>query len=311
MLSWFYLFVHYTKVDSVNEKLRAHFNTFIHRTTKYTRKKNHIQKIDAPTISGLIFVQGDSADIQKILQEIYPGLHLVNDCTTRKTAVISNEVMQTFIQFSQLNPNRIRFMPHPLSYYAFGHSLVKITSGILAGIEGYKIRISRDQCLITSIGNMTIAIKGICKESFENVDEYILQRKKELSTSKDSADIVFTPIQADIDKCFFSPQNRLDVLTIAQHLEKWQKKAISLMHRNCFEKAAEIALFVLEEIGSRFYIVFNKENSKDITMLCSKFDEILFSISNLSTIPANLKLHIASERQSLIIRYPFLPISNN
>ena len=61
-------------------------------------------------------------------------------------------------------------MPHPLEYYSVGHPLVKITSGVLDGLEGYQIRISRNKCLITTMGGLTIAIGGVYKENFENVD---------------------------------------------------------------------------------------------------------------------------------------------
>ncbi|WP_258321677.1 hypothetical protein [Bacteroides sp. ET336] len=96
----------------------------------------------------------------------------MKDRSTGLPAVIRDKSMQTFIRMSRVSPYRIRFMQHPIDYYSTGHPLVKITSGILDGVEGYQIRISRDKCLVTTIGGLTIAIGGISKENFENIDEY-------------------------------------------------------------------------------------------------------------------------------------------
>ena len=173
--SWCYLYVHHFRVDSVVERISKEFNVFIHKTTVFKRKKSHVREEEHPTISGLVFIQGEVARIQAFLKEYFPGIYLVNDCSTKVPAVIPDRVMQPFINLSQVEPHRIRFMSHPVDYYASGHSLVKITSGILKGMEGYQVRISRDRCLITAMGNMTIAIGGINKETFENLpDTYSL-----------------------------------------------------------------------------------------------------------------------------------------
>lgn len=168
IVTWCYLFVHHTKVERVNEKLKERFNTFIHKSIVYKQVKNHVKKEERPTISGLLFVQGDNCDIQRMLHEIDPALYLMNDCSTHRTAVIPDRVMQAFIRVSQMDENRIRFMPHALSYYSTGHPLVRVTSGVLSGFEGYIVRISRDKCLVTSVGDITVAIGGIHKETFEN-----------------------------------------------------------------------------------------------------------------------------------------------
>lgn len=172
MLSWCYIYVRNSRVKDILHALEQKFNVFVHKTVKYKQIKKHVVKEDVPTISGLIFIQGDAKKIQAYLNEQCFGVYLVKDRSTGSPAVIRDKSMQTFIRVSQMSPFRLRFMPHPIDYYSIGHPLVKITSGILEGVEGYQIRISRDKCLITTMGGLTIAIGGISKENFENIEEY-------------------------------------------------------------------------------------------------------------------------------------------
>lgn len=173
--SWCYLFVHHARLNLINRLLNKKFKTFIHKTTIYKKSAKRIKEEKIPTISGLIFIQGDKVEIQKFLNCNCHGIYLAKDCSTKTTAVIPDDIMRPFMQLD-LTHNRIRFMPHPLSYYSDGHSLIRITSGLLSGFEGYIIRISRNKCLVTSLGGITVAINGINKDSFENADEYLRQR---------------------------------------------------------------------------------------------------------------------------------------
>lgn len=190
----------------VDKILKEQFRTFIHRTIIYKRGKSHVESKEVPTITGLIFVQGDSQKIQAFLNNRFIGLHLVKDCSTKTVAVIPDRVMQSFIQVSQLDSHHIRFMPHSFDYYAEGHTLVKITSGVLAGMEGYQVRISRDKCFVTTLGGMTVAIGGVSKENFEDVDEYIRQRRAQQREESKSLDVTLTAVQQKIDKCFSVPR---------------------------------------------------------------------------------------------------------
>lgn len=124
-----------------------------------------------PTISGLIFIQGKTKVIKKYLWERFPQYHLVNDCSTRKAAVIPDSVMQPFMRIAGTDPSRIRFLVNPLTHYAEGNTLVEIMTGPLAGLQGYIIRIDRDRKLVIGVGDMTVAIGGVHKENFEKVEE--------------------------------------------------------------------------------------------------------------------------------------------
>lgn len=172
MLSWCYIYVRNHRVKDILHILEQKFNVFVHKIVKYKQVKKHVVKEEVPTISGLVFIQGELSEIQAYLNSKCPGIYLVKDRSTGLPAVIRDKSMQTFIRMSRMSPYRIRFMQHPIDYYSSGHPLVKITSGILDGLEGYQIRISRDKCLVTTMGGLTIAIGGISKENFENIDEY-------------------------------------------------------------------------------------------------------------------------------------------
>lgn len=308
---WSYLFIHHAKVEYVSKKLEERFRIFIHRTIIYKREKKKIKKDERPTISGLVFIQGNSNDIQHFLKENFFSLYLVKDCSSKQVATIPDSIMQSFMQVSEFNSTRIRFMPHAFDYYSKGNPLVRITSGSLAGLEGYRIRISRDKCFITSIGGMTVAIGGIYKENFENLDEYVRLRREQIKKAQDSSRVAFTPLQAEIDNCFFTPQNQLDVMAIDKNLIPWVMKMESAVEEKAFDEAVEIALFILEETGSHFRAVYADSrigDVKSIMAVCEKADKILTGIMNSSDASVDLKEIVETGRESLAIRFSFLPI---
>lgn len=305
---WCYLFVHHAKVDKISKVLNEKFNIFIHTHIIYKREKKRIKEEKHPTIAGLVFVQGDVGKIQHFLKEKFLGLYLVKDCSTKCIATIPNDVMRSFMQVSQIAPARIRFMPHPFAYYSTDNSLVKITSGLLSGLEGYRIRIARDKCFVTTIGGMTVAIGGIYKDSFENVDEYVRQRREQLRSNRVSSFASLTHIQTEIDNGFFNPQNLLDVVAIAKHLDLWIANAESAMKGKDFDAVVEIALFLLEEIGSRFQFTPQSLDLKEITRACQTIICILERILNSTDVSTDLKEIVEVGMESLEVRFPFLTI---
>ena len=308
---WHYLFVHYKKMDIVRDKLEKQFHTFIHKSVLYKRENKHIRKLEQPTIANLLFIQGDGLKIQTFLSQYFMGLYLVKDCSTKKIATIPDDLMRKFMRISEVAPTRIRFMPNPFDHYATGNTLVRLTSGPLAGLEGYRIRIARDKCLVTSLGGISVAIGGIHKDSFENIDEYVRLRRKQMQEQMHQLDAVLTPIQSEIDTCFFTPQNQLDILAIAESLNRWLIKAASLKEEKDFDGATEIALFILEEIGSRYLSLYRNpqiDDVREIDTICQSSDSLLQSILGNEDASVDLKEIVGTERQSLVIRFPFLPI---
>lgn len=308
---WCYLFIHHSRVDAVCKVMEKQFPVFIHKSVLYRREDKRIRREEKPTVSGLVFIQGPAKEIQDCLDGNFSGLSLARDCSTFRTAVIPDSVMRPFMRMSEVVPTRIRFMPHAFDYYSVGNSLVRITSGILAGMEGYRIRISRDKCLVTSIGGMTVAIGGIHRESFENLDEYVRQRREQLKSDRESSCVSFTPLQQEIDSCFFIPQDRLDVMAITEGLIPWIMRVKSRLRNKDFDEVVEIALFLLEEIGIRFRTLYDNpklNGTKDISDICREVDNALLSVMGSEDVSTDLKEIVESGRESLAIRFPFLPV---
>lgn len=156
-----------------------------------------------PTISGLLFIQGKTKVIKKYLWERFPQYHLVNDCSTRKAAVIPDSVMQPFMRIANTDPSRIRFLVNPLTHYAEGNTLVEIMTGPLAGLQGYIIRIDRDRKLVIGVGDMTVAIGGVHKENFEKVEEVaravnIRQRARRQAEQRRLRERIEVNVNADV-----------------------------------------------------------------------------------------------------------------
>lgn len=301
---WSYLFIR--NRDAENFSLKAEteggFKTFIHRTIvtdesgKPTKGKPNGSAQDReasngttegrPTISGLIFIQGKTKVIKKYLWERFPQYHLVNDCSTRKAAVIPDSVMQPFMRIANTDPSRIRFLVNPLTHYAEGNTLVEIMTGPLAGLQGYIIRIDRDRKLVIGVGDMTVAIGGVHKENFEKVEEVARavnirqrarrqaeqRRLREGIEAKVNADValqppdprLLTPIQQKVDTAFFTPETFNDILVITTNIELWTERARRLIQAGNVADASEILTFLLEEIGYWFTNIYKKK-SIDLT----------------------------------------------
>lgn len=302
---WSYLFIRKRDAEyfSLKAETEGGFRTFIHRTIitdesgKSAKGKPNGSAQDRddttatategrPTISGLIFIQGKTKVIRKYLWERFPQYHLVNDCSTRKAAVIPDSVMQPFMRIANTDPSRIRFLVNPLTHYAEGNTLVEIMTGPLAGLQGYIIRIDRDRKLVIGVGDMTVAIGGVHKENFEKVEEVAravntrqrarrqaeqrrLRERIEVNVNADVAlqppdPRLLTPIQQKVDTAFFTPETFNDILVITTNIELWTERARRLIQAGNLADASEILTFLLEEIGYWFTNIYKKK-SIDLT----------------------------------------------
>ena len=232
---WSYLFIRKRDAEyfSLKAETEGGFRTFIHRTivtdasgkSEKGKPNGSAQDREAsngitategrPTISGLIFIQGKTKVIKKYLWERFPQYHLVNDCSTRKAAVIPDSVMQPFMRIANTDPSRIRFLVNPLTHYAEGNTLVEIMTGPLAGLQGYIIRIDRDRKLVIGVGDMTVAIGGVHKENFEKIEEVARavntrqrarrqaeqRRLRERIEANVNADVALQPPDSDRNSC--------------------------------------------------------------------------------------------------------------
>lgn len=218
---WSYLFIRKRDAEyfSLKAETEGGFRTFIHRTivtdasgksekgkpngSAQDREASNGTTEGRPTISGLIFIQGKTKVIKKYLWERFPQYHLVNDCSTRKAAVIPDSVMQPFMRIANTDPSRIRFLVNPLTHYAEGNTLVEIMTGPLAGLQGYIIRIDRDRKLVIGVGDMTVAIGGVHKENFEKVEEVaravnIRQRARRQAEQRRLRERIEVNVNADV-----------------------------------------------------------------------------------------------------------------
>lgn len=303
---WSYLFIRKRDAEyfSLKAETEGGFRTFIHRTivtdasgksekgkpngSAQDREASNGATEGRPTISGLIFIQGKTKVIKKYLWERFPQYHLVNDCSTRKAAVIPDSVMQPFMRIANTAPSRIRFLVNPLTHYAEGNTLVEIMTGPLAGLQGYIIRIDRDRKLVIGVGDMTVAIGGVHKENFEKVEEVAravntrqrARRQAEQRRLRErieanvnvNADVapqppdprLLTPIQQKVDTAFFTPETFNDILVITTNIELWTERARRLIQAGNLADASEILTFLLEEIGYWFTNIYKKK-SIDLT----------------------------------------------
>ncbi len=172
-VSWCYLFVHHKKVKSFEEQLEKDGLTyFVHKTIKYVprhRNRGGMQEFEKPTVSGLIFIQGDAEEIQEYLNEKMPPHKLCKNCSTGEVATIPCNQMEPFMRVAETEPERLRFLLRPFVYYSKNRTLLRIVTGDYAGLEGYVIRIARDRKLVMDVGGMAVAVSGVHAERFEEV----------------------------------------------------------------------------------------------------------------------------------------------
>lgn len=350
---WSYLFIRKRDAEyfSLKAETEGGFRTFIHRTIitdesgKSTKGKPNGSAQDReasngttategrPTISGLIFIQGKTKVIKKYLWERFPQYHLVNDCSTRKAAVIPDSVMQPFMRIAGTDPSRIRFLVNPLTHYAEGNTLVEIMTGPLAGLQGYIIRIDRDRKLVIGVGDMTVAIGGVHKENFEKVEEVaravnIRQRARRQAEQRRlreriednvNADValqppdprLLTPIQQKVDTAFFTPETFNDILVITTNIELWTERARRLIQAGNLADASEILTFLLEEIGYWFTNIYKKK-SIDLTPVKKAGNnayKTALTILDNKHLPERTRQDLETNLDSQILRHGYLFIA--
>lgn len=175
--TWSYVHVHYKSVDRLEKDCAtlkdAPIKCFVDRTAPpaLPKGKRNI-KTDSPTyesVSGLVFFQGEPTEIQKYLWTHYRELYLVKDSATGVAAVIPDKQMVPFMKVAPYGPAIVRIVDRPISYYANGHKLVRMLTGILKGHEGYVVRKAGDRKFFMPFGNKSLAISHVHKEQFQEV----------------------------------------------------------------------------------------------------------------------------------------------
>ena len=306
---WCYMFIHNKDAAKFSEYAasEAGFKTFVHRTLNYKKPTEKYGDVEGgrPTISGLLFIQGNEKKIKNYLRAYFPQYHVVNDCSTRRTAVIPDMVMQAFMKVSSADPTKIRFMLNPLNHYAKGNTLVRVMTGPMAGLEGYIIRIDRDRRLVMGVGDMTVAIGGVHKEHFEAVEDVARQLNKGIDPDQKRE---LSELQTSIDKSLFAPASFNDVLVVATNLELWQDRAAEYFSRRAYQRAAEILPFLLEEIGYYFSGLYGKKelDIQPVLNIGKRISQKINTILMDGLVPEDVRADLQSAYDEQMVRHGYL-----
>lgn len=173
---WGYIFIQHMSAGSFEKKLESlklegtfRPKCFIHRTVRYKQKPNGkgVMKEEKPTVSGLVFLQGETNQLRTFLIQNFPHYYLVNDCSTGRPAVIADRQMRPFMRIMKEAPERVTFLRDPFEKFAKDHVKLRVLTGVLKGQEGYIVRILRDRQLVMEFGGYAVAISNVHREDFE------------------------------------------------------------------------------------------------------------------------------------------------
>lgn len=255
--SWCYLFVHNQKVKSIEEQLkRDGISYFIHKTIKYVprhRNKSGMREVETPSVSGLIFLQGNSKFLQDYLDENLKPYKLCKNCTTGRVATIPCNQMEPFMRIAETDPNRLRFLFRPFVYYSKNRTLLRIVTGVYAGLEGYVIRIARDRKLVMDVGGMAVAVSEIHAERFEEVHKNETdQQKREIFYKRNLHER-----NAFIDRYFHQVKSTQEVAAQVENINILRLQTLKDVDDKKLDMkdAFYTFCFMIEEIGY-YYVPF-------------------------------------------------------
>ena len=309
--SWSYLFVHNQKVKSIEEQLIKDEKThFVHRTIKYIhrhRNGNGMRKVEAPSVSGLIFLQGDPETLQYYLDENVKPYRLCKNCSTGKVATIPCNQMEPFMRVAETEPERLRFLLRPFVYYSKNRTLLRILTGEYAGLEGYVIRIARDRRLVIDVGGMAVAISGVHAERFEEVNKNEANKKeRELFYKRNLHER-----NAFIDRYFHQVKTVQEVSAQVENIEILRLQTLADVRDKKLDLKDAFATFyfMIEEIGYYYapFIDYFKDELRPIfeagRTVMQEIENIIAMFQNI-----NMQLHnrYATEYEELQAHYGYL-----
>ncbi len=307
--TWSYIFLHNSKVKNVEEQLKRDKKTyFVHKTVRYFNKqgKRKVQHQEVPTVSGLVFFQGYPKEIQGYLDEYFPYVHLCKNCSTGKVAEIPDSQMRPFMRVTETSPERIRFLLHPYHYYARNRILLRITTGELAGLEGYIIRIDRDRRLVMSIGGLSVAISGVHAEHFEEVE----QKKTDVVYGNIFYQRNLQERQVLIDRYFHPVKDDKEVAAQAENIDYLRKYALDELAHNRINTNDmwNIYSFIIEEIGY-YYAPFVEQFKEHLAPIMREGGKILQEMEKIIASPhisPNDRCRYETDYQRILSQYEYL-----
>ena len=308
-LSWSYVFVHHSKVRKVEARLNAdNVPHFVHKTVRYYKKraKHGVQRQELQTVSGLVFLQGNPKELQEYLNWNFPHTYLCKNCSTGKAAVIPDSQMRPFMRINETEPDRIRFLLKPFHYYARNRILLRITTGELAGLEGYIIRIDRDRRLVMDVGGLSVAISGVHAEHFEEVE----QGKTRLANEEIFYQRNLQERQVLIDRYFHPVKDDKEVALQAENIDYLRKYALDELSntRITHNDAWNIYSFIIEEIGY-YYSPFVEQFKEHLDPIMREGSKVLQEMEQIIASPhitPNNKPRYESDYQRLLSQYEYL-----
>ena len=309
--SWSYLFVHNQKVKSIEEQLIKDEKThFVHRTIKYihrNRNGNGMRKVEAPSVSGLIFLQGDPETLQYYLDENVKPYRLCKNCSTGKVATIPCNQMEPFMRVAETDSERLRFLLRPFVYYSKNRTLLRILTGEYAGLEGYVIRIARDRRLVIDVGGMAVAISGVHAERFEEVHKNESDKKeRELFYKRNLHER-----NAFLDRYFHRVRTIQDVSAQVENIEMLRLQTLADVRDKKLDLKDAFATFyfIIEEIGY-YYAPFIDTLNDKLSPIFNAGRTIMQEIEKIIAIYQNsdMQLHnrYATEYEELQAHYGYL-----
>ena len=249
--SWSYLFVHNQKVKSIEEQLKKDGVThFVHKTIKYVprhRNRGGMREVEIPSVSGLIFLQGNPEILQDYLDKNIKPYKLCKNCSTGKVATIPCNQMEPFMRVAETEPERLRFLLRPFIYYSKNRTLLRIVTGEYAGLEGYVIRIARDRKLVMDVGGMAVALSGVHAERFEEVNKNEADKKeRELFYKRNLHER-----NAFIDRYFHQVKTAQEVSAQVEYIEILRLQTLVDVRDKKLDlkDAYDTFYFMIEEIG--------------------------------------------------------------
>lgn len=249
--SWSYLFVHNQKVKSIEEQLKKDGVThFVHKTIKYVprhRNRGGMREVEIPSVSGLIFLQGNPEILQDYLDKNIKPYKLCKNCSTGKVATIPCNQMEPFMRVAETEPERLRFLLRPFIYYSKNRTLLRIVTGEYAGLEGYVIRIARDRKLVMDVGGMAVALSGVHAERFEEVNKNEADKKeRELFYKRNLHER-----NAFIDRYFHQVKTAQEVSAQVENIEILRLQTLADVRDKKLDlkDAYDTFYFMIEEIG--------------------------------------------------------------
>ena len=214
--------------------------------------------------------------------------------------------MQPFMRITKVSPERIRFLLHPYHYYARNRILLRITTGEMAGLEGYIIRIDRDRRLVMNIGGMSVAISGVHAEHFEEVEQE--------NTSLTDGNIFYQrnlqERQVLIDRYFHPVKSDNDVASQAENIDYLRKYVLDEMHQShiTINDAWNIYSFIIEEIGY-YYSPFLEQFKDSLAPIMREGSKILTEMQHIIASPnliPDAKSRYEADYQRILLQYEYL-----